>query len=61
MNRTHPPARYYFYVMGTVNLVMGLVIALASLAFSDGVNVVSITILLLIVNIAAAGSVRQNA
>jgi hypothetical protein len=61
MNRPLPPARYYFYVLGTVNVIMALTFALLAVVLSGGVNVVSIALVFLILNIAALGSVRQNA
>jgi len=35
-----PPFRYFRYLLGTVNAVMAVVIFLASLAFSNRVNIV---------------------
>jgi hypothetical protein len=61
MNRPLPPARYYLYVLGTVNLVLLLVLGLMSMVFSSGVNVVTIAVVALVFNVAALGSVRHNA
>jgi hypothetical protein len=46
-----PPFHYFLYVLGTVNAVMAAIIFLGSLVFSGGVNIVSITLVLLIVNV----------
>jgi len=50
-----PPFRYFLYVLGTANAVMAVVIfLLGSLVFSGGVNVVTITLVLLVTNVVGA-------
>jgi len=55
-----PPFRYFLYVLGTVNVVMAIVLVLASLAFSGGVNIVSVAVVVLVSNIVSAVSVARQ-
>jgi len=59
--RDLPPFRYLVSVLGTVNAVMAIVLFLASLAFSGGVNVVAMAFVLVVVNVACAISVARHA
>ena len=61
MSRRLPPFRAYLYVLATVNLVMAAICLLGSLVFNEGVNIVTVTLVLLVSNIAAAVSVHRNA
>ena len=58
--RRLPPFRYFLYVLGTVNVAMAVVLVLAALAFNDGVNVVSVTIVALTVNLVGAVVVARQ-
>ena len=61
MMRRLPPFRYFLYVLGTVNLVMAVVLFLASLVFSSGVNIIAIAFVLVVVNVVGAITVvRQS-
>ena len=59
--RSLPPFRYFVYVLGTVNAVMAVVLFLASLAFSSGVNIVAMAFVLVVVNVVCAISVARRA
>jgi hypothetical protein len=59
--RRLPPLRYFLYVFGTVNVVMAVVLVLAALVSSGGVNIVTIAFVTLVVNAACAISVARNA
>ena len=58
--RPLPPLRNFLYVFGTVNVVMAVVLVLIALAFNEGVNIVSIAIVALVVNVVCAISVARN-
>ena len=59
--RRLPPFRHLLYVLGTVNAVMAVVLVLVSLAFSSGVNIITIAFVLLVVNIISALTVARQA
>ena len=55
-----PPPRYFLYVLGTVNVIMAVVLVLAALIFSGGVNVFSVAVVALIVNLVSAVTVARQ-
>ncbi len=55
-----PPPRYFLYVLGTVNVIMAVVLVLAALIFSGGVNVFSVAVVALIVNLVSAVTVAHQ-
>jgi CHASE2 domain-containing sensor protein len=58
--RPLPPFRYFLYVLGTVNAVMSVVLVLSALAFSNGVNIVPVAIVVLAGNIVSAVTVARQ-
>jgi len=58
--RRLPPFRSFLYVLGTVNAVMAVVLFLASLAFSSGVNIVAMAFVLVVVNVVSAVTVARQ-
>jgi len=56
-----PPLRHFLYVLGTVNVIMAIVLVGVALAFNEGVNVVSIVLVALVVNIISALTVIRQA
>jgi hypothetical protein len=56
-----PPVRHFLFVLGIVNILMAVVLVLLALAFSSGVNLVTIVFVALVVNVASAISVARNA
>jgi hypothetical protein len=56
-----PPLRHFIYVLGTVNLILGVVLVLLSLIFSAGVNLVTILFVVLVVNLISALTVVRQA
>jgi hypothetical protein len=61
MSRKLPPFRYFLYVLGTMNAVMAVVLFLASLVFSGGVNIVAMAFVLVVVNLVGAITVVRQA
>ncbi len=55
-----PLFHYFFYVLGTVNLVMAGVFLLAALVFSGGINAVSLAVVALMVNLVSAATVVRR-
>jgi hypothetical protein len=55
-----PPFRYFLVVLATANAVMAGVIFLMSIVFSSGVNIVSITLVLLVVNVVGVVTVARE-
>jgi hypothetical protein len=55
-----PPLRHFLYVLGTVNVVMAVVLVLASLIFSGGVNLVTIVFVAIVVNLISALTVVRQ-
>ncbi len=55
-----PPPRYFLYVLGTVNVIMAVVLVLAALIFSGGVNVFSVAVVALVVNLVSAVTVARQ-
>ena len=55
------PLRHLLYVLGTVNAVMAVVLVLLSLAFSSGVNIITIAFVLVVVNLVCALTVARQA
>ena len=55
-----PPFRHFLYVLGTANAIMAVVLFLASLAFSSGINIVAMTFVVLVVNVVSAVTVARE-
>ena len=55
-----PPLRHFLYVLGTVNVIMAVVLVIASLAFNEGVNIVAIVFVAVVVNIISALTVARQ-
>ena len=55
-----PPFRYFVYVLGTVNVIMAVVLVLLALAFNDGINVASVSVVILVVNAVSALTVARQ-
>ena len=55
-----PGFRYFVYVLGTANAAMAVVIFLGSLVFSAGVNIVTITLVLLVTNVVGTVTVIRE-
>jgi hypothetical protein len=60
MTHRHPPLRYFFYVLGTLNVIICLVFLALSFAFSGGLNVMSIGFVALAVNVAGVVTVSRQ-
>jgi hypothetical protein len=60
MTRRFPPFRHFLYVLGTVNIVMAITLLLLSMAFSGGVNLVSIGFVALAVNVTGIVTVARQ-
>ena len=58
--RRLPPFHYFLYVLGTVNLVSAVVLVCASLAFNEGVNIVSMAVVVLVINAVSVWSVVRE-
>lgn len=57
---TLPPFRYFLYVLCTVNAVMAVILFLASLAFSSGINIVAMAFVVVVVNIVSAVTLARK-
>lgn len=58
--RRLPPLRHFLYVLGTVNAVMAVVLFLVSLAFSSGINIAAMALVLVVVNVVSAVTVARQ-
>jgi len=59
MNRL-PPLRHFLYVLATVNVIMAVVLVLLSLAFNEGVNLVTVAFVAVVVNLISALTVARQ-
>ncbi len=55
-----PPFRYFLMVLGTANAVMAVVYFVVSLAFTNGISIVVLALVLVVVNCAGAVSVVRE-
>jgi hypothetical protein len=58
--RNLPPFRYFLYVLGTVNIIMSVVLVLASLAFNEGINIIALAFVVLVANLVSAITVMRQ-